>query len=69
MGSLGPFFDLSSKQQGSFSKVGVNVIMSFGSGSQFLLRITAQNVLVFFFSLRMSGSFAWWEAAKYVFQH
>lgn len=67
MGSLGPFFDLSSKQQGSFSKVGMNVIMSFGSGSQLLLRITAQNVV--FFSLRMSDPFAWWEAAKYVFQH
>lgn len=67
MGSLGPFFDFSSQQQGSFSKVGVNVIMSFGSSSQLLLRITAQNV--FSFSLRMSGPFAWWEAAKYVFQH
>lgn len=39
---------LSSKQQGSFSKVGVNVIMSFGSSSQLPFRITAQNV--FFFS-------------------
>lgn len=48
MGSLGLiiiyFIHLSSKQQGSFSKVGVNVIMSFGSSSQLLFRITAQNV-------------------------
>lgn len=43
MGSLGPFW-LSSKQQGSFCKVGGNVIMSFGSGSQILLRTTTQNV-------------------------
>lgn len=44
MGSLGFFYYyllyLSSKQQGSFSKVGVNVIMSFGSSSQLLFRVT-----------------------------
>lgn len=49
------FILLSSKQQGSFSKVGVNAIMSFGSSSQLLFRITAQNVD--FFSLRISGPF------------
>lgn len=64
MGSLGLLkiiiysIYLSSEQQSSFSKVGVNVIMSFGSRSQLLFRTTAQNVFCFFFSLRISGPFA-----------
>lgn len=68
MASLGPFYDLSSKQQSSFSKGRIEcnyVLWQWFTAS--VENHSPECGLFFFF--KNKWSFTWWEAAKYVFQH